>query len=85
MQKRSRKKKRTDDINEMAHQLVARSTGENRQDSSNLRRSAISLFMAEMGRKGGKKGGKARAAKMTPEQRSQSASEASRARWDKKG
>ena len=34
-----------------------------------------------LGRKGGLKGGKARAAKMTKKQRSESASKAARARW----
>lgn len=38
----------------------------------------------ELGRRGGKKGGKARAAKMTPEERSESARKAAKARWDKK-
>jgi hypothetical protein len=36
-----------------------------------------------LGRKGGKKGGPARAAKLTPEQRSESARNAVRARWGK--
>ena len=36
-----------------------------------------------LGRKGGKKGGPARAAKLTPEQRSESARKAVRARWSK--
>lgn len=36
-----------------------------------------------LGRKGGKKGGAARAAKLTPEQRSESARKAVRARWAK--
>ena len=36
-----------------------------------------------LGRKGGKKGGPARAAKLTPEQRSESARKAVRARWAK--
>jgi hypothetical protein len=34
-----------------------------------------------LGRKGGRKGGKARAAKMTPEERSASARRAAKARW----
>jgi len=38
----------------------------------------------ELGRLGGLKGGKARAAKMTPEQRSESARKAAKARWEKK-
>jgi hypothetical protein len=37
-----------------------------------------------LGRRGGLKGGKARAAKMTPEERSESARKAVNARWAKK-
>jgi len=40
--------------------------------------------MAEMGRKGGKKGGKRRLVTMTPEQRSHVALKAAQARWSKK-
>jgi hypothetical protein len=36
-----------------------------------------------LGRKGGKKGGPARAAKMTKEERSASARKAAKARWEK--
>ena len=38
----------------------------------------------ELGRRGGLKGGKARAAKMTSEERSESARKAAKARWEKK-
>lgn len=38
----------------------------------------------ELGRKGGLKGGKARAAKMTAEERRESAQRAARARWGRK-
>ncbi len=38
----------------------------------------------ELGKRGGLKGGKARAAKMTPEARSESARKAAKARWAKK-
>ncbi len=38
----------------------------------------------ELGRKGGLKGGKARAAKMTPGERSEAARKAARARWGKR-
>jgi hypothetical protein len=38
----------------------------------------------ELGRRGGLKGGKARAAKMTPEERAESARKAANARWAKK-
>jgi hypothetical protein len=40
-------------------------------------------YAVALGRKGGKKGGPARAAKMTPEQRSESARKAVQARWEK--
>jgi len=43
----------------------------------------VSRFMAEMGRRGGKIGGSRRAAHMSKEERSASASKAARARWGK--
>jgi hypothetical protein len=42
-------------------------------------------YLAKLGKKGGKKGGPARAAAMTPEQRSESARKAVQARWAKTG
>lgn len=39
----------------------------------------------ELGRRGGKKGGRARAEKLTPEERSEIARKAAKARWEKKG
>ena len=41
--------------------------------------------MAELGRSGGLKGGKARAASMTPEQRREIAKRAAQSRWKKSG
>jgi hypothetical protein len=41
-------------------------------------------YFAKLGRKGGLKGGNARAKKLTPEQRSESARKAVQARWAKK-
>ena len=38
-------------------------------------------YLSKLGKKGGKKGGPARAAAMTPEQRSESARKAVMARW----
>jgi hypothetical protein len=46
----------------------------------NLKKNAAAVAL---GRKGGKKGGPARAAKLTPEQRSESARKAVQARWSK--
>ena len=44
---------------------------------------AVSAYFSRLGRKGGVAGGKARAASMTPEERSEIARKAARARWDK--
>jgi len=43
----------------------------------------LSEYFEKIGRKGGLKGGPARAATLTPEQRSESARKAVRARWAK--
>jgi general stress protein YciG len=52
-----------------------------------MRRDLISNVMREMGRKGGKaaggKGGKARMAALTPEQRKELAKKAAQTRWAK--
>jgi len=45
------------------------------------RRTAVSKYLAEIGRKGGKASGKARMEKLTPEQRSAVAKTAAAARW----
>jgi hypothetical protein len=76
MPKRSRKPR---DLNALAASIVADSTDEDRQDEpadDGKDPAAVAL-----GRKGGLKGGKARAAKMTAEQRSEAARKAARARW----
>ena len=48
-----------------------------------MKRDLVSEVMREMGKKGGKLGGPARAAKLTPDQRSESARKAVAARWAK--
>jgi hypothetical protein len=50
----------------------------NRPEDPNKDQAAVAL-----GRKGGLKGGRARAAKMAPEQRAEIARKAAKARWDK--
>ncbi len=47
-------------------------------------RSVISQYMAEIGRKGGKRGGKRRLETMSPEERRKAASAAAKARWKKR-
>ena len=51
--------------------------------SSLTEKQDISRVMAEMGRKGGRIGGKRRAERLTPQQRREAASAAARARWGK--
>ena len=71
------------DENQAAFLMVQRSTAEP-ETQPKISRSDISRIMAEMGRKGGKKGGKRRLITMTAEERSQSAMKAAQSRWAKK-
>lgn len=81
MPDRSRKKKPTD-LNKLAQAIVNEATNqegsleEPRPEDEGKDPAAVAL-----GRKGGLKGGKARAAKMTRRQRSESARKAALARW----
>jgi hypothetical protein len=62
------------DLNQLAYSLVRQATGE---EPKPLDESAKS----KAGRLGGSKGGPARAAKLTPEQRAEIAKKAASARW----
>jgi len=76
MPKRSSKRPR--DLNSLAASLVEDATDEPEPTPPESEgRSAA----AELGRRGGLKGGKARAANMTPEQRREAARKAATARW----
>lgn len=79
MPERSRKRPR--DVNELARQLVGEAVGEIPKPDSDEGKDPAAVAL---GRKGGLKGGKARAAKMTPEQRSEAARKAARARWSQR-
>lgn len=80
MPKRSSKKRPTD-INLLAASIVGDSLEEPApEDTTSKNPAAVSL-----GRLGGLKGGKARAAKLTAEQRSAIARKAAQARWAKNG
>jgi hypothetical protein len=76
-----RSRKRPRDPNQLGKLIVDLATGEAEEAS---RDAGKSLAAVELGRKGGLKGGKARAAKMTPEERSQAARKAAQARWSNK-
>lgn len=72
--------KRPRDVNELAKQLVGEATGEIEPPEPAPEKHAAAV---ELGRRGGLRGGKARAAKMTPEERSEAAKKAAAARWRK--
>jgi hypothetical protein len=73
-----RSRKRPTDVNELAKQLVDEATGEAEPFDPDAEKDPAAVAL---GRKGGLKGGKARAASMTPEQRSEAAKRAAAARW----
>lgn len=74
--------KRPRDLNELAKLIADQATSETISqpvDQPQKNQAAV-----ELGRLGGKKGGKARAEKLTPEQRKEIAQIAALARWKKK-
>jgi len=81
MPKRSSKKKRPRDVNLLAKFIVDDATGEAGDDDAPPADDGKNPAAVALGRLGGKKGGKARAAKLTKEQRSEIARKAARARW----
>jgi hypothetical protein len=83
MPKRNSTGRRPTDVNQLAH-LLARESTEKPETVRPAVPKAISRIMAQMGRKGGLKGGKRRLETMTQEERSQIASDAAKARWAKK-
>jgi hypothetical protein len=82
MPKRFSNSKRPKDVNQLMHHLVKVSTGQINEESA-LSPSDISKVMSEMGRKGGKIGGKRRLETMSPERRKEIALKAARVRWQK--
>ena len=80
MPKRSRKKPPPDDINILASKIVASATKDKPEleESDEKNPHAVAL-----GRLGGKKGGPARAKKLTAKRRKQIAKKAAQARWAK--
>jgi len=79
MQNRSSKPKRPRDFNSLAFQVVGELTGTS--ETPEEPKDPIRVAAAELGRRGGLKGGKARAAKMSPERRREIAKKAAAARW----
>lgn len=75
------KAKRPSDPNKRAKSIVDIATGQSPDDISE---DAIKAAAAALGRKGGLKGGPARAAKLSPKKRSEIAKKAAAARWGNK-
>lgn len=75
-----RSRKRPSDVNALAKQVADEATGETPPEQDEGKDPAA----VALGRKGGLKGGKARAAKMTAEERAESARKAAKARWFRK-
>ncbi len=72
--------KRPRDANQLAKSIVDLTTGETEEENPDAGKDPAAVAL---GRKGGLKGGKARAAKMTKEERSEAARKAAKARWGK--
>ena len=77
-------KKRSRDLNELAAQIVGEATCETPPDEELPVDDGKDPAAVALGRKGGLKGGKARAESMTPEERSEAAKKAAHARWSKR-
>jgi hypothetical protein len=76
MPKRLSKKKTPRDINQLAAFIVKQTTAESEEPARKKNPHAVAL-----GRLGGLKGGRARAERLTPEQRKEIAQKAARERW----
>jgi hypothetical protein len=77
-------KRTSPDVNEVAFDLVRRSTeSADHQAPSPALSAELSAYMKVLGSRGGKTGGKRRLETMSPERRSEVALKAARARWGK--
>jgi hypothetical protein len=69
------------DVDQFAPALIKATTGRGEEIPSESVSSEISRYMSQLGRRGGKIGGDARAAKLTPQRRKEIALRAASARW----
>ena len=76
---RVKRPKRPRDTNQLAKSIVDLSTGDADEVDPNEGKDPAAVAL---GRKGGLKGGKARAASLSPEKRSEIAKKAAKARWN---
>lgn len=86
MPKPDKQKKLPTDVNQLAHYLVGLSTQEPKAQppESQPKPPGLSEYMAAIGRKGGKIGGKRRLKTMTRKERQKIARKAAKTRWNKK-
>lgn len=78
-----KKAKLRPDVAETAFRVMQEATGEAPKTLPPNQRKEKNESAVERGRKGGKKGGKSRAIKLSPEQRADIAAVAAAARWKK--
>lgn len=76
-----RSSKRPRDVNQLAARVVAEAVDDEQPYDPDASKDPAAVAL---GRKGGLKGGKARAAKMTPEERSEAARRAAASRWSRR-
>lgn len=79
----AKRPKRPRDINQLGKMIVDLATG-NIEPEAKPERSPESEAAALLGRKGGLKGGKARAAKLSAKRRKEIAEKAAKSRWSKR-
>lgn len=80
----AKQSKKPADLNRLAAAIVADATDTNPSVPEKRNEPEVKLSAQETGRKGGLKGGPARAKQLSSAQRSQIAQKAARARWSKR-
>lgn len=76
-----KKPKRPRDVNQLAKRIVDIATGEDKEHSSKSKENAKDPAAVSLGRRGGLKGGVARARSLSPSERREIAQKAAQARW----
>jgi P63C domain. len=79
-----KKKKRPRDLNQLAAQIVGEAVGDIESSETGDNSNGKNPAAVALGRLGGKKGGRARAEKLTPAQRKEIAQKAAQTRWENK-
>ena len=77
-------KKLPKDPNQLAYEIVRLSTEEPEEKPPSPEKSEISKYLSDIGRRGGLKGGPARAKKLSSKKRKEIAEKAAKARWSKR-